>query len=89
MEKGTNVDIKEKTQFKRIRQVYKDKPRVDLETVLKLLLENTNVETIEDSSVNQIKPNETVETRVNLELSLGFYSKLNQTKEKGKLLISL
>ncbi|XP_058731162.1 LOB domain-containing protein 42-like [Vicia villosa] len=82
--KGTNMGIKNKTQFKRITQVFKSKPpvgSVDSKTLLKSLFENTNVETIEASSVNQIEPNEVIETQVNLELSLNFDSKSNQRKE--------
>ncbi|XP_058737818.1 LOB domain-containing protein 42-like [Vicia villosa] len=84
--KGSNVDIKEKTQFKKIGQVFKTKPRVDSvnsETLLKSFLENTNAKTIEASSMNHIELNETVETHVNLELSLGFNGKPNQSKEKN------
>lgn len=53
--KGTNMGIKKKTQFERSTQVLKSKPRVgsvDSKTLLKLLFENTNVETIKASSVN-------------------------------------
>ncbi|XP_058737806.1 LOB domain-containing protein 42-like [Vicia villosa] len=83
--KGTNVDIKEKTQFKRVGQIFKIKPRggfVNSGTLLKSFLENTNVETMEASSANQLEPNEAVETQVNLELSLGFNSKSTQAKGK-------
>ncbi|CAK8574084.1 unnamed protein product [Lathyrus sativus] len=83
--KGTNVDIKEKTQFKRSAQVFKTKRQVgsiDSETLLKSFLENTNMKTIKAPLVNQIEPNEVVDTHVNLELSLGFNGKSNQTKEK-------
>ncbi|CAL5210053.1 unnamed protein product [Lathyrus oleraceus] len=82
--KGTNIDIKEKTQFKRSGQVFKTKPQLSInsETLLKSFLENTNVKTIETSLVNQTEPSEAIETQVNLELSLSFNGKSNQTKEK-------
>ncbi|RHN82430.1 putative transcription factor AS2-LOB family [Medicago truncatula] len=74
--KGTNVDIKGKTQFKRVGQLLKLKPRVgsvDSSTMLKSLLKNTNMEIGETSSrVQTEKINEAVENQVNLKLTLGF-----------------
>ncbi|KEH26403.1 putative transcription factor AS2-LOB family [Medicago truncatula] len=74
--KGTNVDIKGKTQFKRAGKILKPKPRVgsvDSATMLKSLLNNTNMEIGESSSrVQTEKINEAAENQVNLELTLGF-----------------
>ncbi|CAI8605115.1 unnamed protein product [Vicia faba] len=78
--KGTNMDIKEKTQFKRIGQIFKPKPRsgsVNSGTLLNSFLENT----MNASSMNQLEPNEA--DQVNLELSLGFNTKSTQTKGKN------
>jgi len=74
--KGTNVDIKGKTQFKRAGQVLKPKPRVasvDSAAMLKSLFKNTNMEIGETSSrVQTEKINEAAGNQVNLELTLGF-----------------
>ncbi|GAU50976.1 hypothetical protein TSUD_411470 [Trifolium subterraneum] len=74
--RGTNVDIKEKTQFKRVGSAFKPKSRVglvDRDTLIRSGLESGNAEIVEaNSSMIEIKMNGTAETRVNLELILGF-----------------
>jgi hypothetical protein len=77
----TNVDIKEKTQFKRVGSTFKPKPRVGLvdKTIFfRSVLESCNVKTIKsNSSITETEQNETAETQVNLELSLGFNCQSN------------
>ncbi|KAK2434928.1 LOB domain-containing protein [Trifolium repens] len=51
--RGTNVDIKEKTQFKRVGSVFKPKSRVGLvskATLMRLGLESRNAEIVKDNS---------------------------------------
>jgi hypothetical protein len=51
--RGTNVDIKEKTQFKRVGSVFKPKSRVGLvskATLMRLGLESCNAEIVKDNS---------------------------------------
>jgi hypothetical protein len=61
--RGTNVDIKEKTQFKRVGSVFKPKPRVGLvskATLMRLGLESGSAEIVKDnSSMIETKLNET------------------------------
>ncbi|GAU14833.1 hypothetical protein TSUD_50450 [Trifolium subterraneum] len=83
---GTNVDIKEKTQFKRVGSTSKSKLQVglaDKATLLNSVLENDNVKTAEASSMIVKELNGTVETQVNLELTLGF----NCQSSNGKRII--
>ncbi|XP_045807468.1 LOB domain-containing protein 40-like [Trifolium pratense] len=84
--RGTNVDIKEKTQFKRAGSIFKPKPRIGLAnnaTLLKSILENDTVTTVETSSMIENEMNETAATQVNLELTLGF----NCQSSNGKKII--
>jgi hypothetical protein len=84
--RGTNVDIKEKTQFKRAGSTFKPKPRVglaDKTTLLKSILDNGNTKTVEASSMIDKELNGAAETQVDLELTLGF----NCQSNKGKKII--
>ncbi|KAK2405335.1 LOB domain-containing protein [Trifolium repens] len=84
--RGTNVDIKEKTQFKRAGSTFKPKPRVglaDKTTLLKSILDNGNMKTVEASSMIDKELNGAAETQVDLELTLGF----NCQSNKGKKII--
>ncbi|WJX18341.1 hypothetical protein P8452_08146 [Trifolium repens] len=83
--RGTNVGIKERTQFKRVGSTIKPKPQVglvDKATLLKSVLENGSTETAEASSVIETELNEAVETQVNLELTLGFNFQSNNGKKE-------
>ncbi|GAU27565.1 hypothetical protein TSUD_29970 [Trifolium subterraneum] len=82
--RGTNVGIKDKTQFKRVGSAIKPKPQVGLvntTTLLKSVLENGSVETAEPSSVIETELNGAVETQLNLELTLGFNFPSNNDKK--------
>ncbi|KAK2458788.1 LOB domain-containing protein [Trifolium repens] len=84
--RGTNVDIKEKTQFKRAGSTFKPKPRVGLPentTLLKSILDNGNVKNVEASSMIDKEVNRVAETQLNLELTLG----INGQSNKGKKII--
>ncbi|WJX43583.1 hypothetical protein P8452_30658 [Trifolium repens] len=82
--KRTNVDIKEKTNFKRVASTFKPKPQVGLvdnDALLRSIWESCNVKTVEaNSSMIETEPNETAETQVNLELTLGFSCQSNNGK---------
>jgi hypothetical protein len=81
----TNMDIKEKAEFKRVGSTFKPKPHVglvDKATLLRSVLESCNVKTIEtNSSMIETEPNETAETQVNLELTLGFSCQSNNANK--------
>ncbi|GAU35556.1 hypothetical protein TSUD_384040 [Trifolium subterraneum] len=67
--RGTNMEIKEKTQFKRVGSTFKPKSQVgfvDNTTLLKSILEK--------------EPNGATETQVNLELTLGINFQSNNGK---------
>ncbi|KAK2455198.1 LOB domain-containing protein [Trifolium repens] len=83
--RGTNVGIKERTQFKRVGSTIKPMPQVglvDKATLLKSVLENDSAETAEASSVIETGLNEAVETQLNLELTLGFNFQSNNGIKK-------
>jgi hypothetical protein len=81
--RGTNIEIREKTQFKRVVSTFKPKPQVgfvDKATFFKSILENGSVKTAEASSVIETEPNEASENQLNLELTLGFNFQSNNKK---------
>lgn len=74
--RGSNIGIKGKTQFKRVGEVFKPKPRLGSVSSTALLTSGWDTactEPGEASSVIQTEPKEIVETQVNLELTLGFH----------------
>ncbi|XP_045798108.1 LOB domain-containing protein 42-like [Trifolium pratense] len=82
--RGTNVDIKEKTQFKRAGSIFKPKPRVgwaDNATLLKSILENGSLKIVEASSMIEKELNGAAETQVNFELTLGFNCQSSNDKK--------
>lgn len=83
--RGTNVDVREKTRFKKAAQVIKPKPRVgsvDSAVLWNFIRENESVETVETSMGSQGESSGVCKTEVNLELTLGFSCQSTNGKKK-------